>query len=221
MTARGRVLVVGAGLAGLAAAWRLSRDGFEAAVCERGARPGGRVTSARAEDFCIDTAWPVVSSADRELLGWIGELGLADELLPLRPVVSAQVHRQRVREVDARGWLGVARTPGIRPHQALRLLRLPRLLSRYAAHLDMQAPGRAAPLDDRSLADFGRLYFGSSILERWMAPGISAHAATDPDQASRALFLRRHRAAGGGRLGLPRAPLGDLAETAARRLKML
>jgi oxygen-dependent protoporphyrinogen oxidase len=221
MAGRGRVLVVGAGLAGLAAAWRLSRDGFEAAVCERTARPGGRVSSARHEDFCVDAAWPVLSSADGELLAWIAEVGLADELLPLRPVLSAQVHRQRIRQVDPRGWLGVARTPGIRPHEALRLLRLPRLLARYAAHLDPATPGRAAPLDDRSLGDFGRLYFGPTVLERWMAPLVSAHSATDPDEASRALFLRRHRADRGGRPGLPRAPLGELPEAAARRFKML
>jgi oxygen-dependent protoporphyrinogen oxidase len=218
---RPRVLVVGAGLAGLAAAWRLSRRGCDAAVCEQTARPGGRVASPRHEDFSIDRAWPLVSSADRELLAWIGEVGLADELLPLRPVLGAQVHRQRIRETDGRGWLGATRTPGIRPHQALRLLRLPRLLSRYAAHLEPEAPGRAAPLDDRSLADFGRLYFGASILERWLAPAIATHGATDPDRVSRALFLRRQRAAAGARQGLPRAPLGDLPEGAAGRLKML
>jgi predicted NAD/FAD-dependent oxidoreductase len=128
------------------------------------------------------------------------------------------VHGRRIQEVDPRRGLGVARMPGIPPHQALRLLRLPRLLRRYAPHLDPEAPERAAPLDDRSLADFARLYFGERVLERWMAPVVAAAALADPEQASRALFLRRYRSHRLGRPGLPRAPLGELPEAAAARL---
>ncbi len=215
---RPRVLVVGAGLAGLGAAWRLAHAGFDTAVCERRERPGGRVRSYREEGFCLDLAWPVLSSADRELLHWIGEVGAGDELLPLRPVVHGQVHGRRIHEVDPRSWIGLARTPGIRPHQALRALRLPRLLRRYAPHLDAAAPERAAPLDDRSVADFAHLYFGERVLERWIAPALAADALAEPERASRALFLRRYWCHHEGRPGLPRAPLGELAEVAAARL---
>ena len=215
---RPRVLVVGAGLAGLGAAWRLARAGFDTTVCESRERPGGRLRSYREEDFCLDLAWPVLSSADRELLHWIGEVGAGDELLPLRPVIHGQVRGRRIHEVDPRSWIGLARTPGIRPHQALRVLRLPRLLRRYAPHLDAAAPERAGPLDDRSAADFARLYFGARVLERWMAPALAADALAEPEQASRALFLRRHWSHHEGRPGLPRAALGELAEVAAGRL---
>jgi oxygen-dependent protoporphyrinogen oxidase len=215
---RPRVLVVGAGLAGLAAAWGLRRSGFDTAVCERHERPGGRVQSRREEGFCLDQAWPVLSSADRELLAWIGEIGAGAELLPLRPVVQAQVRGRRFQEVDSRSWIGLLRTPGIRPHQALRLLRLPRLVRRYAPHLDPAAPERAAPLDDRSLADFARLYFGNGVLEHWMAPAVAAGSLADPQQTSRALFLRHYWSHHLGRAGLPRAPLGELPEIAASSL---
>jgi predicted NAD/FAD-dependent oxidoreductase len=113
--------------------------------------------------------------------------------------------------------LDVARIPGVRWHEALRLLRLPRLLARYGERLDPARPEAAAPLDDRSLADFARLYFGASVLERWMAPEL-CDTLGDPGQASRALWLRRARGLSAARPGLPRAPLADVAEAAAARV---
>jgi protoporphyrinogen oxidase len=214
--AAGSVLVIGAGLAGLRAAWRLARLGFDVRVLERERRVGGRAASVACEGFRFEPAGALLSSADRELLAWADELGLHDELLPLRPAVPAQVFRGRVAAVDPRGLFGVAALPGVRRLHALRLLRLPRLLARYAPQLDPEAPERAAPLDDRSLHEFGRLYFGGSVVERWMAPFVGTLGAS-PD-TSRVLFLRRYQERSQARLGLPRATLSELAEAAAARL---
>ena len=86
----GRILVIGAGLAGLASAWRLSRLGFEVRVLEREARAGGRAASASVDAFRFEPAGGLLSGADRELLAWADELGLRDEIYaPTRR--SAQV----------------------------------------------------------------------------------------------------------------------------------
>jgi oxygen-dependent protoporphyrinogen oxidase len=215
----GRVLVIGAGFAGLAAAWRLSRLGFEVRVLEREARAGGRAAGDSVDGFRFEPAGGLLSGADRELLAWADELGLRDEMLPLRPAVPAQVFRGRAHPIDPRGLFGVAGIPGVARLQAARLLRLPRLLARYAAQLEPDAPERSAPLDDRSLHDFGSLYFGASVATRWMAP-LVAPLGDSPD-TSRALFLRRHAAHGEALLGLPRAPLAEIADAAAARLSIL
>ena len=106
-------------------------------------------------------------------------MGARDELLPLRLVLTAQVHRNRVSEVDPRGLLDFLRIPGVKPHQALRLVRLSRLLTRYESKLEASAPEQAADLDDRSLADFGALYFGRSVVDYWMAPFLTADSLGD------------------------------------------
>jgi oxygen-dependent protoporphyrinogen oxidase len=213
-----KVAVVGAGLAGLGAAWRLDRAGFDVALFERAARPGGRARSDRVDGYALQAGIPTLATADRALLEWIAAVGLHDELLPLRPVVAAVAHRDRVAEIDPRGVLGVARIPGVRWLHALRLVRLPRLLARFADRLDPGRPGRAAGLDDRSLADFARLYFGASVLDRWMAPLAFGGSGGDARETSRALFLRRFRTHGGARMGLPRGSFGELVETAASKL---
>lgn len=212
------VAVVGAGIAGLRAAWRLAQSGFRVSLFEREQRPGGRARSIQRDGFAIEPQGSVVSNADRALLAWIGELGLSDELLPPKPVLSALVYRNQVQVVDTRSWLGIARIRGIPLHQALRLLRLPRLDRRYGDQIDCERPERAAALDDRSLADFGRLYFGRSVMERWMSPLVSRNSLGDERDTSRALFLQHYREAAGARLGLLRSTCDELVERATASL---
>ena len=217
--AAGSVVVIGAGIAGLGAAWELAQRGFDVTVLERAARPGGRAVSESQDGFSLDSGWPVLSGNDTRLLTWIDAVGLRDEMLPLRPLLASQVRGGTVGAVDPRGLMGVARIPGVKPHQALRLARLGRLLRRYGEAIDPDTPERADRFDDRSLADFGRLYFGESVLERWLAPNVTVSTLANADQASRVLFLHAQRRAAGARLGLPRQALGELAEAAASKLK--
>jgi len=209
-----QVAVVGAGIAGLGAAWRLAQRGFRVSLFEREQRPGGRARPVMRKNFTIERAGAIVSAADRDLLRWIGELELP-EILPPRPVVSALVHRDRVQVIDSRGVLGIARIPGIRIHEALRLLRLPRLVARYGNRIDPERPERAASLDDRSLADFGRLYFGARVVERWMGPLVARTSLADARDASRVLFLHQYRDGAGDRLGLLRSSSQELMDRAA------
>ncbi len=219
MSGAGRhIVVVGAGLAGLGAAWRLVQRGFEVTLIERDDRAGGRAAVVREEGFAFEAGPGWVSSGDRQLLHWMRESGLGDELLPLRPLVSTTLHRGVVSGLRVRGLADVWRIPGVRAFEALRLARLPRLLSRYAPALHLEDPARSACLDDRSLFDFGRLYFGASVLERWMVPMLTAACLGDPRQMSRAHFLRHCRAQLGEREGLTRAPVGDLLEHVASKL---
>jgi len=212
------VVVVGASVAGLGAAWQLKRRGFEVTVLERAQRAGGRMQTVRDEGFSLDVGNPVLSTGDRRLLGWIEELGLRDEMLPVRPVLTAQVHRGRVDPIDTRSLLGAFRTPGVARLEALRLIRLPRLITRYGSAIAPATPESGADLDDRSLSDFGRLYFGKSVLMRWMAPMVTGSTYGDEQETSRVLFLRRFRQEWGERQGLPRAGLEEVVSVASDRL---
>jgi oxygen-dependent protoporphyrinogen oxidase len=209
-----QVAVVGAGIAGFGAAWRLAQRGFQVSLFEREQRPGGRARPANRENFTIERSGAVVGAADTALLSWIGELDIP-ELLPPRPVVSALAHRDRVQAIDSRGLLGIARIPGIRIHQALRLLRLPRLVARYGNRIDSERPELAASLDDRSLADFGRLYFGARFVELWMGPLGARTSRADAREASRVLFLHHFRDGAGERLALLRSSSQELMDRAA------
>lgn len=208
-----RVAVIGAGLAGLAAAHELRKSGLAAAVFERESVAGGRARSGEHEGLPIEPLSPIVSSADHELLRFIAEVGAQDAFLPIRPVLTAVVHRGKSVAVDPRGLLDFARMPGVSVREALRLVRLPRLMRRYGEQLAPESPEAGADLDDRSVADFGRLYFGPSVVDRWMGPFVTSGSLGDPEQTSRVHYLRRHRVHFGARRGLLRLSLGELAAT--------
>ena len=192
------VVVIGAGAAGLAAARRLAGAGCRVTVLEAAGRPGGRAAWAEAAGVRFDPTGLVLTSADRHLLAELTGLGASERVLALGPGGLFQTHRGRLARVDASSRLGVARIPGVRWLDALRLVRLDRLLTRYRPALDADAPERGAPLDDRSLRDFATLYFGRSVAERWIGPSATCGTLNRPDDASRLLFLLRagsHRAA--------------------------
>ena len=212
------VIVVGGGLAGLATAWRLSRAGLQVALLEKERRVGGRSGAFREEGFLLELAPPVLTPGDRRLLAWISEVGLRDDLLPLRPLVTRAAYHGDLREYEVKRWLDVRRVPGVKLREALRLVRLSRLLSRYGEAIDPERPEAAADLDDRSLADFANLYFGRSVQRRWMAPLVTSGSLGDPLEMSRVQFLHHLRRHGTERPGLLRGSLADVADRAAAEL---
>jgi protoporphyrinogen oxidase len=192
-------------------------------VLERRSRAGGRIASEWIDGFCLDAALESVSTRDRHLMGWISELGLADRLLPLRPAQLTQLHRGRVTAIDPQRLGGVAAMPGVTRRDALKLIRWRRLFARYRPFLDPTAPERAADLDYRSAADFGRLYFGESCFERWISPEGTSVYGGDAEQLSRVATLLHWERVGLGQdrpaiAGIVRSGLQTLVQELAGRL---
>jgi protoporphyrinogen oxidase len=192
-----QVLVVGGGLAGVSAAASLRAAGCSVRVLEREAAPGGRARGTEREGFRLDAAPFLVSARERRLLTLIHEVGLGAKLLPLRPLTIAQAHRGRAEAAPPAGRpIEVARIPGVRLLEALRLRRLARLERRFADLIEPASPERAGRLDDRSVADFVRLYFGASVLERWAEPLLASDLLADAAETSRVCFLMQRAAQG-------------------------
>ena len=99
-------------------------------------------------------------------------------------------------------------------------MRMSRLIARYSQQLDWDAPEFAPALDDRSLEDFGRLYFGNSVLDRWMAPMVTRCSLGDARETSRVLFLRTLLHEGRERHGALRAAFDELPQFVAGRLSV-
>ena len=76
-----RVAVVGAGIAGLAAAWELTRAGCDVTVLESERRPGGMIVTERRDGFVIEGGPDGFLAAEPEIPELAGELGLADQLM--------------------------------------------------------------------------------------------------------------------------------------------
>ncbi|MBA8794874.1 phytoene desaturase [Friedmanniella endophytica] len=83
------VVVIGAGLAGLSAACRLSGQGYRVTVVERDDRPGGRNGLLQRDGFSFDTGPSVLTMRDL-VADAIGSAGQSiDDLLPMRRLETA------------------------------------------------------------------------------------------------------------------------------------
>ncbi len=75
-----RVAVVGGGIAGLASAYFLAKAGHRPVVFESSGQLGGLGTHFEHHGVSLDRYYHVILDSDAELIGLIGELGLADQL---------------------------------------------------------------------------------------------------------------------------------------------
>jgi protoporphyrinogen oxidase len=75
-----RVAVIGGGIAGLASAYFLAKAGHRPVVLESSGQLGGLGTHFEHHGVTIDCYHNVILDSDTELIGLIGELGLADQL---------------------------------------------------------------------------------------------------------------------------------------------
>jgi protoporphyrinogen oxidase len=79
-----RVVVVGAGIAGLAAAWELAQAGVDVTVLESERRPGGVIVTEHHAGFLVEGGPDGFLAAEPELPALAAELGMADRVIAQR-----------------------------------------------------------------------------------------------------------------------------------------
>lgn len=163
-----RVIVIGAGISGLACAWRLTERKVDVTVLESARRAGGVIETAVQAGFLFETGPQSFQSAPA-----LGELihaaGLEEELLaaPARAAryVLAGGRLRRVAMGPAILVDGELLGPGTR----VRLLR--------------DLVGRSKPPErEESVAEFVRRKFGPELLDRLAGPFVSGVYAGDAER---------------------------------------
>jgi protoporphyrinogen/coproporphyrinogen III oxidase len=188
------VVVVGAGIAGLATAWHLQERGVNVVVVEASDRVGGKVRTSELDGVALDVGPDTFLGRMPWAVDLCRELGLADDLVEPATTQAWLWSRGELRRLPDGQALGV-------PLKPLALARSG-LVSRAGlarAALDVVLP-QLKPRADPSVADVigGRL--GPEVLDRLVDPLIGGINAGRSDRLSLAavapdLFaaFRRHR----------------------------
>lgn len=168
---RCEVTVIGAGLSGLATAWRVADGGARVTVLERNDRTGGVIRSERVDGFLCEAApnSMLLKSASAE--GFLSELGLDDEIVDANPVADKRflVKNGKVIPLPMSPWGGVT-TPLYSLRAKFRLLAEPFI--------------RPSALEDESVASFVTRRMGREFLDYGIASLVSGIFAGDPERLS-------------------------------------
>jgi len=163
--------IVGGGITGLCAAWRLQREGHRVTVFERGSHVGGSVVS-HAQDGWLVEAGPNSLQESPEVTKLINELGLSRERVVATPAA-------RNRYIVRGGRL----VPAPTSPPAFLLSPLFSVRARLRVFREMLTRPRVRTTDI-SLASFVAAHFGQELVDYGLNPLVGGIYAGDPDKLS-------------------------------------
>jgi protoporphyrinogen/coproporphyrinogen III oxidase len=170
---RGRVIVVGGGIAGLSAGFRLRQAGFDVTVFEAGDHVGGRMSTVRQDGFILDTAAGWLGSKYKQLRRMAGDAGAGD--LQATSDVFGFVQGGRVHHVRSHSLLDLARTPLISVPAKVSALKILVDIARVGKRLDYADLSRSADFDTESVLTYAqRRKLNRELVENFVDPVVRA-----------------------------------------------
>ena len=180
------VVIVGAGISGLAAAYELQRRGLSVRVFEAGPRAGGVITTERFDEWVIDGGPDSMLVQKPAAVALCRELGIADQLVStLTPRTAYILRDDRLHRIAEGSFLGF-------PLDVRSLARSSvfSLGGRLRMAGELFVP-RGSGDEDESVGTFVRRRFGQEAVDYLAEPLLAGIHAGDVDRLStQALFPR-------------------------------
>jgi oxygen-dependent protoporphyrinogen oxidase len=184
-------IVVGAGIAGLTAAYQLKKAGHDVLVLDMNNYVGGRMANVEWEGFLLDIGAKFVTTADTSLLKMVAELGLSDQMVESKEGLRITIYRDgRLHSANFLsipsyfGWSGVSLNARLAMLKLLPyFLKVGKLESVY--HLE-RAP---VPDVDETYEEFFKQRISAEMFEYWAIPMFETMCAYTGEDVSRKAFL--------------------------------
>lgn len=198
-----RCIVVGAGIAGLAAAFRLHQAGFAVTVLEESGVVGGRMSCLRRDGWTINRAAGILPGSYRSIRGLITDVLGAHAVRTRQPRIGI-LREGRVHVLRGSGpgsLVDGVRTDVLSSRSKLLMGRLALDAARMSRSLSFDNLGLAQRFDTESAADYAERRLNSEIREFVVEPLVRGLFASDADRVSVVdFFFSAVRFMGGGLL---------------------
>lgn len=184
------MLVVGAGMAGLGAAYTLRKHELDVVVFEASLHPGGRIFGEEVDGFHIDIGSNIFLETYGTVRQLADELGVSLTRTPF-PINGGVYHNGKFH-----GFYGGNRLRNqwktaqtvlsfqlLSPKGIWQALKCLRMLNAHRHDLSFDDASRLLALDTgESAAEFFESHFGTELLERLIGPNLSCYAFGHPEQ---------------------------------------
>ncbi|MDX2085825.1 MAG: protoporphyrinogen oxidase [Candidatus Melainabacteria bacterium] len=172
------VVVVGAGLCGLTAAWRLHQQGLKVCVLEAAGRVGGCIGTVRSQEgYLIETGPHTFPGSAKELIRLC-------EALKISPQAASSSNKKRY--IRHKGMLHAV------PINPMSLLASPLLSAKGKLRLLLEPFQPKTPsLPEPTVADFIQRRLGHEVLQRMVGPFLSGVYAGNPEALSAAAVFKK------------------------------
>jgi protoporphyrinogen oxidase len=179
-----RTAVIGAGIAGLAAAREITRAGGQAVVFEAGDHPGGRIRTVRSHGFQFDVGAFIYLGSYRQATDLMRELGLESQMAKV-PANGAMPRDGVLHHLDlSKPVRAVARTKYLSTADKLRLGKLLLQLARHWKDLNYEDAAGVARIDVDTVESWCRRELNQTLLDYVGAVVVRGPWLSDPSYAS-------------------------------------
>lgn len=184
-----RVIVIGSGVAGLTAAYRLQQAGAKVTVFEARDYVGGRMASLEWEGFTINPGAQFFTGVDRYLLKMASDLGLSDQLRIRAKGLMLSIYRDgRIHPVNFLSIGSYLRWSGVSLSGRLAMLRLLPHILRFRK-VNIYHMERSSEPDILSYADFFRRFISQEMFDYWVYPTFETNCSYQENDLSQKAFL--------------------------------
>lgn len=210
-----RVIVIGSGMAGLAAAFRLRQAGLDVKVLEAAHAVGGKLRSKMRDGFVIDQGAFFLPSTYRHMLALATEAGFADQI-DAGGSLLAVARDGELHDIDpAHALRDLLRTPLFSAGAKLSMLKLAREHGNIK-RADYEHMPELGPLDVESAEVWGHRALGDELTDYVVGLVMRGMAGSPLAKSPRVEFPALLALFKGAQLLAPRGGFGTLAANLAK-----
>jgi oxygen-dependent protoporphyrinogen oxidase len=181
-----KIAVIGAGIAGLTAAYFLKKSGHDVTVFEASERVGGRMTSDIIEDCVIDRGAQFLMESYSTLIPLIKEVGLESKLIESTSCTS-MVKNKKIKKLSLNQLLSPLLSGYLSPLQMGRLIGAMLIHRKKILQMPLNDASAWANVDNEWAHDFIKREFGAGLLESLFEPQLQGFYYQTPEETSKVI----------------------------------